>query len=53
MAFIRKNKGMLMCILKTKLMSYCIIFETNIFTEMVIYTTVDCKSDIRQGSKSL
>ena len=29
MAFIRKNKGMLMCILIRALISYCIIFETN------------------------
>ena len=29
MAFIRKNKGMLMCILIAALISYCIIFETN------------------------
>ena len=32
-----------------KLISYCIIFETNIFIEMVICVDVDSKSDGRQG----
>ena len=39
-----------MCILITKLISlFEMIFETNIFTEMVIWVAVDRKSDIRQG----
>ena len=32
-----------------KMISYCIIFETNIFTEMVICMAVDSKSDSRPG----
>ena len=31
-----------------KLISGCIIFETNIFIEMVICIDADCKSDSRQ-----
>ena len=31
------------------MISYCIIFETNIFIEMVICVAVDSKSDSRQG----
>ena len=30
------------------MISYCIIFETNIFIEIVICVVVDCKSDSRQ-----
>ena len=32
-----------------KVISYCIIIETNIFIEMVICVAVDSKSDSRQG----
>ena len=32
-----------------KVISYCIIFETNIFIEMAICVDVGCKSDSRQG----
>ena len=35
-------------ILIKKVISYCIIFETNIFIEMVICVAVDSKSDGRQ-----
>ena len=49
MAFKKKNKEMLVCILITKLISYCVIFETNIFIEMIICVAVDSKSDARQG----
>ena len=59
MLFIGKNKGgishlnqnikTLTCILIKKLISYCIIFETNMLIEMVIYLAVGCKSDTRQG----
>ena len=32
-----------------KTISYCIIFETNIFKEMVICGAARCKNDSRQG----
>ena len=32
-----------------RVISYCIIFETNKFIEMVICVAVDSKSDGRQG----
>ena len=60
-AFVRKNKGgvlnlnqiwilkTLTCILMKKIISYCMIFETNIFIEMVDCVAVDCESDTRQG----
>ena len=32
-----------------KVISYCIIIETNIFIEMVICVAVDSKSDSRRG----
>ena len=32
-----------------KVISYCIIFETNIFLEIVILRGVDSKSNSRQG----
>ena len=31
-----------------EIISYCIIFETNVFIEMVICIAIDFKSDIRQ-----
>ena len=49
-SLLEKIRAMHMCILITKLISlFEMIFETNIFTEMVIWVAVDCKSDIRQG----
>ena len=49
MALTRRNKGMLMCILITKLISYCIIFETNkyIYRNDYLRGCFDCKSDTR------
>ena len=32
-----------------KIISYCMIFETNMFIEMVDCVAVDCESDTRQG----
>ena len=49
MALTRRNKGMSMCILITKLISYCIIFETNkyIYRNDYLRGCFDCKSDTR------
>ena len=38
---------------KKKVISYCIIFETNVFIEIVICVALDSKSDSRQGKAYL
>ena len=46
----RKNKS---CLSHLNHISYCIIFETNIFIKMVIWMAADSKSDSTQGEASV